>query len=76
MTLLSVYHRALNQAFLIFSYIQTLLLSAILKHCNIDDHIYADNTQFSCSFEVECLDDAHISLSSRVSENKIMDDHE
>ena len=46
----------------------TLPLSAILKHYKIDYHIYADDTQLYCTFEVDSLDDILTSLSSCISD--------
>ena len=48
--------------------IYTLPLSVILKHYKIDYHIYADDTQLYCTFEVDSLDDILTSLSSCISD--------
>ena len=48
--------------------IYTLPLSTILKHYKIDYHIYADDTQLYCTFEVDSLDDVLTSLCSCISD--------
>ena len=48
--------------------IYTLPLSAILKHCKIDYHIYADDMQIYCSFDAESLDEVLRSLDNCISD--------
>jgi len=48
--------------------IYTLPLGAILKHYEIDYHIYADDTQLYCSFDVNSINDVIGSLSTCISD--------
>ena len=48
--------------------IYTLPLSANLKHYKIGYHIYVDDTQLYCTFEVDSLDDVLTSLRSCISD--------
>ena len=48
--------------------IYTLPLGAILKHYEIDYHIYADDTQLYCSFDIHSINDVIGSLSTCISD--------
>ena len=48
--------------------IYTIPLGAILKHYEIDYHIYADDTQLYCSFDVHSINDVIGSLSNCISD--------
>ena len=48
--------------------IYTIPLGAILKYYEIDYHIYADDTQLYCSFDVNSVDDVIGSLSNCISD--------
>ena len=46
--------------------IYTTPLGAVLKHYKINYHIYADDTQIYCSFEINSLDDILGSISDNI----------
>ena len=48
--------------------IYTIPLSAILNHYKINYHIYADDTQIYCSFEIDSLDEVLNSISDCISD--------
>ena len=48
--------------------IYTILLGAILNHYKINYHIYADDAQIYCSFEIDSLDEVLNSISDCISD--------